>query len=114
MSNDTLSTMVMLLGMLVFKIMITISVSSIVLRLLPVFNQALVFLFSNYSVNGINFVLNYSIDLNFPFFLILTICVHKSVRRALLKQLKCSNLKRLFGKPSNQVSSSSEPIALIL
>ena len=84
----------------VFKIMITITVSSVVFRLLPVIN-ALLFLIG--TPTNIDFAVNYSIELNYPLFLIVTIFVHKSVRRALLKHLKCSGVKRLFSKPSNQV-----------
>ena len=88
----------------VFKIMITITVSSVVFRFLPVIN-ALLFIIG--SPTNIDFVVNYSIELNYPLFLILTIFVHKSVRRALLKHLKCSSVKGIFGIPSNQVTSSS-------
>ena len=88
----------------VFKIMIIITVSSIVFRFLPLIN-ALLFLIGNPT--NIDFVVYYSIELNYPLFLIVTIFVHKSVRRALLKHLKCSSVKGIFGIPSNQVISSS-------
>lgn len=48
-------------------IMITICVFSVVLRFLPVFKQLLMF-FSIDVPNGFNFVLNYSIELNYPLF----------------------------------------------
>ena len=86
----------------VFIIMITIS--SVVLRFLPILN---IFLFFIDNPTTIDWILTYSIELNYPFFLILTIFVHKSARKELFKRLKCSSLKSLIGKPSNQVAPSA-------
>ena len=57
----------------VFKIMITITVSSVVFRLLPVIN-VLWFLIG--TPTNMDFAVNYSIELNYPLFLIVTIFVH--------------------------------------
>ena len=84
----------------VLKITIIVTVSAVVFRILPTLST---FTGLPYSFN---FLLSFSIELNFPLFLFLTIFVHKSIRQALLKHLKCSNIKRLFGKPSNQVSTN--------
>ena len=85
----------------VLIIMITITTSSIVLRFLPIVN---LFLFLVDNPTTIDWILVYSIELNYPFFLILTIFVHKSVRKQLFKRLQCSSLKSLVGKPSNQIA----------
>ena len=85
----------------VLKIMIIVTVSTVVFRVLPTIN---IFFALPYSID---WLLTYTIELNFPLFLFLTIFVHKSIRQALLKHLKCSSIKRLFGKPSNQVSQTT-------
>ena len=92
----------------VLIVMVALSTSVVVFRLLPGLRFLIEPSFGDIIENWlIFFIIGYSIEFSYPLFLVLTLFVHKTVRTALFKALKCSNVKKTFGKPSNRVSNSS-------
>ena len=92
----------------VLIVMIALSTSVVIFRLIPVLRFLIEPSFGDIIENfSIFFVLDYSIDFSYPLFLVLTLFVHKTVRTTFFKALKCSNVKKVFGKPSNRVLNSA-------
>ena len=94
----------------VLIIMVALSTSVIIFRQVPVLRfviQSDVGIVENISIP---FIIDYSIDFSYPLFLVLTLFVHKTVRTTFFKTLKCNNVKKIFGKPSNRILDSSSSL----
>ena len=93
----------------VLIIMVAMTTSLIIFRLLPAISFLLrPALGSEEAAAVVSWVIDYSSELSYPLFLLLTLFVHKTVRTTFLKPLKCSNVKRMFGKRSNAINPSSD------
>ena len=91
----------------VLIIMVALTTSVIIFRLIPIFRfvaQPSLSFDEEAAVSA--WATDFSSDVSYPLFLLLTLFVHKTVRTTVFRALKCSNVKKVFGKRSNRIGPS--------